>query len=250
MAAEQATGAGTVEKQKRKAQRKLEKQMKLADGSQGQKGRQQQQPPEGLGMPQPDHAPEQLVHPKKKKKKQAGAAAAQLALQEANGASPAGPPAADPEAAAAAPTMEKKMKKKRRKQAAEQEMAQPSGSTVPSHAEPDDGQAAALPQMKKKKAQRQEEPGSALAAELASMAQVGDREAARAGRPIQKAVYAEHPAVSALSDAEVAAWRSERSTVVDGCNLRPVPAFEHAGAFSHPFSCAYALAIPWPSGHA
>ena len=252
VAAQQATDAGTLEKRRKKAQRKLEKQMKLAAGSQGQQSGQKQQQPEGLSMPQPERATDPLAQKKKKRKKQSSADAAQPVPLEANGAGPAAPPAADSGAGAAAPATDKKLKKKRRKQAAEaQEAAQPAGSTAPLHAEPDRHAAAPPQNKKKKKAHKQEGAGSAqAAAELASMAQVGDKEAARAGRPIQKAVYAEHSAVSAMSAADVAAWRAERRTVVDGCDLRPVPAFEHAStdfAFSI-YTCSPALLNG--SGHA
>lgn len=61
------------------------------------------------------------------------------------------------------------------------------------------------------------------------LAAVGNRELARSGKAIIKALYKEDPAVAALTSAEVDAWRAERETVVSGCDLRPVMAFNQAG---------------------
>ena len=51
-----------------------------------------------------------------------------------------------------------------------------------------------------------------------------------AGRRIVKDLYAEHAAVAALSDAEVAKLRAVRATVVEGTALKPVLHFNQAGA--------------------
>ncbi len=66
--------------------------------------------------------------------------------------------------------------------------------------------------------------------EQPELASVGDVAAARAGPPVVKALYAEHAAVAALTDAEVAAWRDERATTVSGGQWKPVLEFSHAGA--------------------
>lgn len=63
----------------------------------------------------------------------------------------------------------------------------------------------------------------------ASLAAVGDQELARTGKPIQKALYTEDPAVMRMTDAEVQQWRDERETAVAGCDIKPVTAFDQAG---------------------
>ncbi len=65
--------------------------------------------------------------------------------------------------------------------------------------------------------------------EQPQLASVGDVAAARAGPPVVKALYAEHAAVAALTEAEVAAWRAERATAVSGGQWKPVLEFSHAG---------------------
>ena len=156
-------------------------------------------------------------------------AAAVHAEPDPNAAQPVGPATAEADPHEKAATQKKQKKKKTRLSAAEPqaEAEQPSTIAAAVHAEPD-AHAAPPPRKQQKKLQQEGSQG-ARAAVLASMAEVGDKQAAQSGRPIQKAIYTEHAAVAALSDAEVAAWRSERSTVVDGCDLRPVPDFEHAG---------------------
>lgn len=64
----------------------------------------------------------------------------------------------------------------------------------------------------------------------AVLASVGDQELARSGKPIQKALYQEHPAVTAMSADEVAKHRADRDTAVTGADLRPVLQFEQAGS--------------------
>ena len=57
-------------------------------------------------------------------------------------------------------------------------------------------------------------------------------QAARAGRPVVKALYEPNPEVEALSAAEVEAWQAERGISVDGCSLRPIRSFAQSGADS------------------
>ncbi len=116
-------------------------------------------------------------------------------------------------------SLDKKKKKKKRKaadaegQAAEAKPAEeaPALDGVP------------VEKSKKKKIREQQSSEPVLAA-------VGDRELARTGKPIRKALYTEHAAVAALTPAEVDAWRAERDTVVTGSDLSPVMAFDQAGA--------------------
>ena len=67
------------------------------------------------------------------------------------------------------------------------------------------------------------------AAPAALWAAVGNHEAARAGRPVDKALYMENPAVTRMTDAAVQQWRDERQTAVTGCGMKPVTAFSEAG---------------------
>ena len=211
-------------KQQIKAQKKKWKQgthLPLASPAQEEQPQQTQQDAGPGSKPQPSNG---ARHQQKKEKKEWKAM--DSAQQPANGAEPAGsaPALVHPHEA---PASQKKIKKKKKRQAAElQAEAEPPSisSTIAANAEPD--ATAAAPPKKKQKSQGSK---GMQAAVLATMAEVGDKEAAQRGRPIQKAIYAEHAAIAAMSDAEVAAWQSERSTVVDGCDLRPVPAFEHAG---------------------
>lgn len=118
----------------------------------------------------------------------------------------------------------KEKKKKKKANAAAEALPQPKQGMEPAVPDDDATLPDAAPEKKKQKKKKGPTP-----TEAPSMAQVGDRELATSGKPIQKALYSEHPAVAGLSDAEVDAWRSERSTVVTGCDIRPVPAFDQAG---------------------
>ncbi|GFR43801.1 hypothetical protein Agub_g4925 [Astrephomene gubernaculifera] len=72
-------------------------------------------------------------------------------------------------------------------------------------------------------------------------AEVGDASLASAGKPIIKALYKEHPEVTALSAAKVAEVRAERETTVEGfgpdddfvaggpTDIKPLLKFEHTG---------------------
>ena len=68
----------------------------------------------------------------------------------------------------------------------------------------------------------------------AQWAAVGSQELARAGVPVQKALYAEDPAVTHMTEAAVQQWREERETAVTGCNIKPVTAFGQAGGHLKP----------------
>lgn len=114
---------------------------------------------------------------------------------------------------------DKKKKKKKRKAAdAEGQVAE----AKPEEEQPADAQAVAPDQKAKKKKSVQQSSEPELAA-------VGDRELARSGKPIMKALYSEHAAVTALTPAEVDAWRAERDTVVTGCDMKPVMSFDQSG---------------------
>ena len=65
----------------------------------------------------------------------------------------------------------------------------------------------------------------------AVLASVGDQELAKSGKPIQKSLYHEHAAVTAMTAEEVTKHQADRDTAVTGADLRPVLQFEHAGRF-------------------
>lgn len=169
--------------------------------------------------------PDPQPRPKKNKKKKDRASKPQpesaLGVSTANRSYPDAEPAMD---AAASLKANKKKKAKRLKAAAEAQQQQVVSMPAAEAA------AQAPPRKKQKKGSAQ--AGSAGGEVQASMAEVGDRELARLGKPIRKALYSEDPAVAAMSSAEVDAGREERSTVVTGCDIRPVPAFEQAGAWA------------------
>ena len=80
------------------------------------------------------------------------------------------------------------------------------------------------------KAEKKKKSSIVTAASTAvQWAAVGSHELARAGAPVQKALYAEDPAVTRMTEAAVQQWREERETAVTGCDIRPVTAFGQAG---------------------
>lgn len=94
-------------------------------------------------------------------------------------------------------------------------------------------QAAAAPTEGVKPKKKKSTPAGA--SDSAMWAAVGNQEAARAGRPVQKALYTEDPAVTCMTDAAVQQWRDERQTAITGCNIKPVTAFSQAGEHSAVF---------------
>lgn len=64
---------------------------------------------------------------------------------------------------------------------------------------------------------------------VGGMAVVGDRQLAASRPPLVKALYSETAEVAAMSDADVAAWREERRTAVEGAALRPITSFAQSG---------------------
>lgn len=87
----------------------------------------------------------------------------------------------------------------------------------------------------KKKSKKQQSSGSdapqgrVRVQQEAVLASVGDKELAKSGKTIQKALYHEHSSVTAMSQEEVAKHQSDRDTVVTGADLRPVLQFDQAG---------------------
>jgi ATP-dependent RNA helicase DBP3 len=65
--------------------------------------------------------------------------------------------------------------------------------------------------------------------ETARLAEVGDAQLARESVPIVKDLYREHEETSAMTEAEVVAFREARRIAVAGCDLRPVKAFHQLG---------------------
>ncbi|KAI3424136.1 hypothetical protein D9Q98_009496 [Chlorella vulgaris] len=62
-----------------------------------------------------------------------------------------------------------------------------------------------------------------------AMAEVGDRSLAASRPKLVKALYIEAADVAAMSEADVAAWRKERETAMEGSVLRPIPSFAQSG---------------------
>ena len=100
-------------------------------------------------------------------------------------------------------------------------------------AEPD-ADAAADSSMPKAEKKKKKSKGGTAAPAAAQWAAVGSQELARSGAPVQKALYAEDPAVTRMTEAAVQQWREERDTAVTGCDIRPVTAFGQAGGHLTP----------------
>ena len=138
---------------------------------------------------------------------------------------------------------EQKSKKKKRKQpqeaiASHAEAVQDGTKGLPiakqstdASAVPDQTATAAPAEAPKPKKKKSKATG---ASDAAMWAAVGNQEAARAGKPVQKALYTEDPAVTCMTDAAVQQWRDERQTAITGCDIKPVTAFSQAGERSGP----------------
>lgn len=99
--------------------------------------------------------------------------------------------------------------------------------SVAAEAAPAEAEAAeAAPAGKKQKKGK----GAAAGGELPQgMAAVGDRGLAASRPALVKALYNEAAEVAATSAADVAAWRKERKTKVEGCALHPITSFAQSG---------------------
>ena len=122
---------------------------------------------------------------------------------------------ADADTAAAKP------KKKKKKSGAEAE-ASPTLANAEASAE--------APKKKSKKHKTSDTPqGRITVHQEAVLASVGDKELAKSGKSIQKALYHEHPSVTVMTAEEVTKHRLDRDTAVTGADLRPVLQFDQAG---------------------
>ena len=117
----------------------------------------------------------------------------------------------------AAPASKKAGSKKKRK--AEGEQAAPA----------DEQQQQQQQQPAGKKAKKGKAAAAAAEAAPGGMAAVGDRGLAASRPPLVKALYTEAAKVAAMSAADVAAWRKERKTKVEGCQLHPISSFAQSG---------------------
>ena len=112
-------------------------------------------------------------------------------------------------------------KKKKKKSGAEAEAS-------PALASPE--AVAEAPKKKSKKHKTSDAPqGRITVHQEAVLASVGDKELAKSGKPIQKALYHEHPSVTAMTAEEVTKQRLDRDTAVTNADLRPVLQFDQAG---------------------
>ena len=128
---------------------------------------------------------------------------------------------AQPPIATADEEPKKKKKKKRKAANAEGEVTEAKHTShQPANVQ---GSLPDEPEKRKEKKEREQPSGQP------ELAAVGDRELARSGKPIVKALYTEHAAFWARTAAEVDAWRAERAIVVTGREMKPVMAFEEAG---------------------
>lgn len=78
-------------------------------------------------------------------------------------------------------------------------------------------------QQKQPKKQKQQQPA------LSQLAVVGDAQLAATRPAVIKALYTEHPDLTAMSEAKVSEVAQQRCTAVDGSDLRPVMTFEQTG---------------------
>ena len=157
---------------------------------------------------------------KKQKKAEVAAATASEAPAASNGL----PPSTD---AAAASDSSKLSKRERKRLKAEAKAAVPADDSSAAAASTEQGQ---QPKKKKQKAAAAS-AGAFLAAQQKArrhMAEVGDVSLATSSKPIVRSTYTEHPATAAQSTEDLAAFREQRSTIVAGCDLKPVRAFEHS----------------------
>ncbi|KAA6424762.1 MAG: DEAD box RNA helicase [Trebouxia sp. A1-2] len=139
---------------------------------------------------------------------------------------------ADADTAAAKP------KKKKKKSGAEAE-ASPTLANAEASAEG--------PKKKSKKHKTSDAPqGRITTHQEAVLASVGDKELAKSGKTIQKALYHEHPSVTAMTAEEVTKHRSDRDTAVTGADLRPVLQFDQAGFSSDLLHATRDFAQPSP----
>lgn len=81
------------------------------------------------------------------------------------------------------------------------------------------------------KKQKKGKAGAAAAATPDGLAAVGDRQLASSRPQLVKALYSEAADVAAMSASDVAAWRKERKTAVEGCTLHPISTFAQSGGW-------------------
>jgi ATP-dependent RNA helicase DBP3 len=85
-------------------------------------------------------------------------------------------------------------------------------------------EATAAPEQKKSKKQKQQQLPS-----LNQLAVVGDAQLAATRPSVIKALYTEHPDLTAVSESKISELLQQRRTAVDGSPLRPVLTFEQTG---------------------
>eukprot|EP00878_Enallax_costatus_P036328 GHUV01040786.1.p1 GENE.GHUV01040786.1~~GHUV01040786.1.p1 ORF type:complete len:407 (-),score=149.08 GHUV01040786.1:180-1376(-) len=92
-------------------------------------------------------------------------------------------------------------------------------------------EAAAPPaqEQKKPKKQKQQQQPALNQLALNQLAVVGDAQLAATRAAVIKALYREHPDLTAVSDAKISEVLQQRRTAVDGSDLRPVMTFEQTG---------------------
>lgn len=74
----------------------------------------------------------------------------------------------------------------------------------------------------------------------------GDVQLAKTSKPLHKALYKEHPEVSALSRAQVDKVLTERCTTAEGSDLKPVATFAQTGLPDKLLHCTRNFSQPSP----
>ena len=143
-------------------------------------------------------------------------------------------------------------KKKRKQVAGEGEAGEAAATPAKPSEQPQQPAAAQQQQPSKKKQKKAAAGGAAAGASTGAgappagvMAEVGDRKLAASRPALVKALYSEAADVAAMSDADVAAWRKERQTAVEGAPLRPITKFSQSGA-----ALCCTGRVPSPAPHA
>ena len=171
---------------------------------------------------------------KRLKKEQKAAAAAAQQSEEA----PQPKPKKKKESSGAA--SEEKKKSKKRDVEASSDM---SSDTTVKRKKKSDGDAS---EKTKKKTKTPTASQPAAAASAVKFAAVGDRDLARSRPALTKALYTESAEVKNMREAEVAAWRAERSVTLEDAEARPLTSFAQSGLSAAQLHAVRAFKAPSP----
>lgn len=116
----------------------------------------------------------------------------------------------------------RKLRKKEEKKAAKRAASQ--ALNTPEVREPE-----AMAQPLKKQKKNKDDAEAASNRHSTSMANVGDRQLAKSRPKLRKNLYVESEEVTNMSNDAVARWREERSTTVEGIDMKPLLSFKQSG---------------------